>query len=127
DVLVKFAARLDDELGGGGRRGSANIGDEIGDGEIGFVADARDDGNFRCKDRAGDDFFVEGPQIFQGAAAARDDEHVDEVPFVEKLHRFDDFFGGAFALDAHGKKHQMDIGKAAREDAHNVAHGSALR
>ncbi len=46
DVLVKFAARLDDELGGGGRSRSADIGDEISDGEIGFVADAGNDGNF---------------------------------------------------------------------------------
>src|SRR2546426_117414 len=39
DVLVELGARLDDELGGGGRRGGTDIGDEIGDGEIGFVAD----------------------------------------------------------------------------------------
>src|SRR2546426_84390 len=32
DVLIKFTAGLDDEFGGGGRRGGANVGDEIGDG-----------------------------------------------------------------------------------------------
>src|SRR5882672_3854816 len=46
DVLVELGARLDDQLGGGGRRGGANVGNEIGDGEIGFVAYAGDHGNF---------------------------------------------------------------------------------
>jgi len=43
-----------------------------------FVADAGDHGNFRSEDSARDYFFVEGPQIFHGAAAAREDQHVDE-------------------------------------------------
>src|SRR5260370_7344171 len=90
------------------------------------MADAGDHRNFGSKDRAGDDFFIEGPQILEGAAAAREDEHVDESPLIEKFQRFDDFFGGAFALHAHGKKHEMDIGKAAREDPHHVADGGAL-
>ena len=61
----------DDELGGRGGRGRAQIGDKIGDGEIGFVADGGDNGHFRCANGAGDCFFVEGPQIFERAAAAR--------------------------------------------------------
>src|SRR5439155_7025696 len=123
DVLVKFAARLHDELNGGGRRGGAYIGDKIGDGEISFVADPGDHGDFGSEDSAGDDFFVESPQIFHGAAAAREDEHVNEFRFIEKLQRLDDFFGGAFALHAHGIEHQMDIGKAARANpSHRAEH-----
>src|SRR5207253_2626871 len=126
DVLVKFAARLDNQFGGGGRRGSADIGNKIGDSEIGFVADAGDDRDFGSEDGARDDFFVEGPQIFHGAAAAREDEHVDEFPSIEKLQGLNDFFGRAFALHAHRKKYEMDIGEAPREDARNVTDSSAL-
>src|SRR2546427_8363354 len=97
NVLVKFAARLNDKLGGGGWRRGANVGDKIGDGEIGFMADTGDHGNFGSEDSTGDDFFVERPQIFHGAAATREDQHVDEFPFIKKLERFDDFFSGAFA------------------------------
>jgi len=41
-----------------GRRRGAHVRDEIGDGEIGFVADSGDDGNFRIEDGARDDLFV---------------------------------------------------------------------
>jgi hypothetical protein len=61
DMFVEFAARVDDELSGCGGRGSANVGDEIGDGEISFVANAGNYGNGTRKDGASDGFFVEGP------------------------------------------------------------------
>ncbi len=56
DVFIELAAGLDDEFGGGGGRGSANIGDKIRDGEIGFVADAGDDGNLGSSDGASNEF-----------------------------------------------------------------------
>ena len=71
DVFVEFAAGVDDEFGGRGRGGGANVGDEIGDGEIGFVADARDYWNHGLRDGARDRFFVESPEIFERASAAR--------------------------------------------------------
>src|SRR5690349_22218380 len=85
DVVVEFTAGLHDELGGGGRRGGANVGDEIGDGEIGFVADAGDDRNLRLGDGAGDDFFIESPQIFERTAAANEHEHVHELFGVKEF------------------------------------------
>ena len=44
EVLCDAVLGLGDELGGGGRRGRAQVGDEVGDGEVGFVADGGDDG-----------------------------------------------------------------------------------
>ena len=79
NVALEFLARLDHDFGCGGRRGRAQIRDKIGDGEIGFVADACDHRNFRSENRAGDNFFVERPQIFQRAAAAREDQHVHNL------------------------------------------------
>src|SRR5207248_4162072 len=101
--------------------------DEIGDGEVGFVADAGDYGNLRIGNRAGDDFFVEGPQVFEGASPAGENQHVHELFCIEELQRFDDFLRGAFALHAHGKHGEIDVGKTAREDAHDVADGSTAR
>src|SRR5437667_8485385 len=71
NMFIEFTACLHDKFRGGAGSGGANVRDEVGDGEIGFVADAGDDGNFRIEDGAGDDLFVEGPEILDGAAAAR--------------------------------------------------------
>ena len=46
NVLVKFATGLNDQFRGGRRGRSTDVSDEIGDGEIGFVADAGDHRNF---------------------------------------------------------------------------------
>ena len=42
DLVLGFG----NQLGGGGRRGSAQVGDEVGDGEVGLVADGGNDGNW---------------------------------------------------------------------------------
>src|SRR5260221_10395378 len=112
NMLVEFAARLDDELRRRGWRGSADIGDKISDGEVGFVADAGNYRNGGRGDGARYGFFVEGPQVFHGAAATREEEHIHEFLLVEKLQCFDDFSGGAFPLNAHGIERQMDVRKA---------------
>ncbi len=67
----------DDDLGGRRRRRRPQIGDEIGDRDVGFVADRRDDRHRRQRDRARDDLLVERPEILDRAAAAADDDDVD--------------------------------------------------
>ncbi len=116
---------MHDQLGGGGGRGGAHVGDEIGDGEIGFVADAGDYGNFRSEDGAREFFFVEGPEIFEGAAAAGEDEHIDHSAAIEELYGAHNFRGGAVALDAHGIDREVHVAKAAAQDAHHIANRSA--
>src|SRR6185312_10873476 len=59
-MLFNLMLRLSDQFCGGGGRGSAEVGDEIGDGEVGFVADGGNDGQIRCGDGAGERFGVEG-------------------------------------------------------------------
>ena len=59
-----------------GRRRRPLVGNEIGDREIGFVADAADDRDRAGGDRARHAFVVERPQVFERAAAAREDQHV---------------------------------------------------
>lgn len=61
---------LGDDFRGGAGSGRADVGDEITDSEVDFVADGGDNGNGRFEDGARDGFFVERPEIFQAAAAA---------------------------------------------------------
>ena len=65
-----------DQLGGRRGRRRARIGDEVGDGEVHLVADAADDRQRAGMDRARQLLVVEGPQVLERAAAARQDEHV---------------------------------------------------
>jgi hypothetical protein len=61
----------------GGRCGRAQIGDEIANGEVGFMTDAADNWDSRLQHGARDRFLVESPKILDRPAAAADDEHVD--------------------------------------------------
>jgi hypothetical protein len=66
-----------EEFRGGARSRCAQIGDKIGDGEIGLVPHGGNGRNAAGGQRARDDFLVEGPQVLEAPAAARDDEEVD--------------------------------------------------
>src|ERR1043166_4872316 len=88
----------------GRRRGGTDIGHEIGDGEIDFVADGADDGDGAGEDCTGDHFFVECPEVFDRSAAAADDEQVDApecgLGQVYSADGVGDFRRRAVALDA---------------------------
>jgi len=64
------APMLGGDLCGFGGGVGVVVGDEVGDGDVDLVADAGDDGNARVRDGAGEDFLVEFPEVFEGAAAA---------------------------------------------------------
>jgi hypothetical protein len=95
--------------------------------DAGDWADAGDDRDGAGRDRTHDIFLVEGPEVFERTAAAREDQDIHELLAVEIFQRRDDFFGRAFALHAHGIDDEMEIGEAAAQDAHDVAHGRAAR
>ena len=125
DVPLEFLARADHDFRGGGRSGGAQVGDKIGDGEIGLVTHAGDYRDHRFENRARDDFFIEGPQIFERAAAARENQHFREFHAIEVAQGRDDVSGGAVSLHAHGIKLHMQIGEAALQNAQDVANGRA--
>ena len=64
-IVEDFAQDGDGEFGAGGRGRCAQVGDEVGDGDIGFVADRADDGDGAVGDGACDGFLVEGPEVFE--------------------------------------------------------------
>ena len=57
-------------------RGGAQVRHEIADGEINFVADRRNHRQGGMENGAGHGFLVEGPKVFQAAAAAREEDQV---------------------------------------------------
>ncbi len=54
----------------------ARVRHEIDQRPIGFVSDSRDDGNCAFSNGADDGLVVKAPEVFEAAAAARDDQHV---------------------------------------------------
>ena len=80
DALLDAVLGGGDEFGGGGGRGRAQVGDEVRDGEVGLVADGGDDGERGRGDGAGEGFVVEAGEVFDGAAAAGDEDEVDAGP-----------------------------------------------
>ena len=78
-VLGDFVLSFSDEFGGGGGRGGTEVGGEVGNGEVGFVADGGDDGELAGDDGAGDALGVEGGEVFKRATAAGEDDEIDEA------------------------------------------------
>jgi len=106
---------------GGGRRRRADVGDEIADREIGFVADARDDRQLRMKYGARDDLLVERPQVVERAAAAADDQHVDVRMRIRRPNRRRDFARGARTLHRRGVENDRHAGSAPAKRRQHVA------
>src|SRR5207302_10796910 len=73
DAAAELVVPRDDKFRRRGRRWRTDIGDEVRDRDISFVADGRDHRHPRLNDRARDDLFVERPQILDRSTAAADD------------------------------------------------------
>ena len=105
-----------DQLGGFARRQGANVGNQIGQRDVDFMSHRRNDRNARSGDGPQDDLFVECPQIFQAAAAASDDEHVDFAgEAVDRLDARGDFFRRAVTLHAARHDQHMHVSPAAAQ------------
>ena len=101
-MIFDFLAGADDQLGGRRGRGGAEVGNKVDDGEVGFVADGGDHGDLGRGYGARQGFVIEGGQVFGGAAAARDDNHVDVVVLVEETDSCGDLVRGRIALHLRG-------------------------
>src|SRR5262245_17385373 len=77
DLPLEIDYVRDNQFRGSTRSGSAQVRDEIADGEIDFVTDRRDDWHSGVEYRACDDLFIELPQIFDAAATACDKHECD--------------------------------------------------
>ena len=119
------------QFGRRARRRRAEIGDEICDREINFVADGADDRNGRVKNGARHDFFVELPQVFNASPAARDHNQVDGFPPLVRSRQFLDRSGNlrgrADSLHAHRIDEYLHIWRPPPQDIEHVADRRAAR
>ena len=120
-------------FGGRRRRRRADIGGEIDQGGIRLVPHGGDQRNGAGRGRAHHDLLVEGPEVFQAAAAARDDQQIGPRHPSARLNGVEagdgrgDLFLGAFALHQHRPDQHM-AGKAVTQAMQDVAdHGAAGR
>ena len=105
----------------------AEIGDEIGDGDVGLVPDGRDHRDRAGGNRPRHDLLVERPEILERTAAAPDDHHVD----VDRCARpagapARSPPAGAFALHARRRDDQVRVRIAPAQDADDVAQRRAV-
>ena len=111
-----------DELGGGRWGGGAEVGDEVGDGEVGLVADGGDDGQMRGGDGAGEGLVVEGGEVFDGASAAGDEDEVGAFEvLVEPADAGNDAARTGRSLHDGGVDEEVEAGVAAADDGDDVA------
>ena len=125
-AVEHFLALADDHSRGGRGSGGAEVGYEIGNGDVGFVADGGDDRDGRGGDGAGDGFFVEGPKIFERAAAAGDGYELRPVGCAEVFDAAANFVDGACALHLRGEEANVEAGEAARQDFDEILNDRAF-
>ena len=96
--------RLGDEFGCSGRCGRAQVGDKVGDGEVGFVSNRRNNRKAARCNGACNLLAVEGGQIFKRSAAAREHNEVDRPVRVQLGEGGFNFCGRGFALHGDGSR-----------------------
>src|SRR6266513_1316307 len=78
DLALEIYDIRDNQFGGSARRRRAQICDKVANGKIDFVTDSRDDWHGGVEYRARDDLFIELPQIFNAATAARYQDEIEK-------------------------------------------------
>ncbi len=120
-------ARRGRQFGRRCRRGRADVGGEIADGEVGFVAHARYHRHGAVGHRVGHRFLVERPQVFDAAAAPAHDQHVALGPARSGGYGVRDPVAGTLALHRRGVDHHPYMGCAPPQRGEYVAQGRRLR
>ncbi len=128
-LALEVALLTDNLLGGGRWCRAAQVGHEVADSGIDLMSDGRDHGNAGGGDGTGHYLFVEGPEVFQTAAAAGDDNHLAPWELrqngladgVEALNAEGDLGRSAGALDTGPADQDIEVGKAPFENPQDVA------
>ncbi len=116
-----FARQRADQLGRRRRRRRAPVGGEVGDGDVDFVTDAGDHRHATAAHGARHRLVVEGPQVFERAATARQDQHVALAALAGHVQHAGDGRCRLRALHRHRVDEHRDGGKATCEHAEDVS------
>ena len=116
-----------DELGGHGGRWSAEVGDEVCNSEIGFVANGGNDGKLGFENGFGEELGVEGGEVFERTTAAGNDDDVDGAGAVEVGDAGGDFGGSGLTLNECRVERNVQAGVPAIDDVDEVADDGASR
>ena len=116
-----------DALGSTRGRRRAFVRDEVGNREVHLVAYAAHDGNRAGEDGACDRLVVEGPQVLERAAAARDDQHVAVPARGREAQGLLDLARRGFALHGDRVDQHRDRREAPAQDVQYVAQRRAGR
>ena len=129
DLALEIDDVRDNQFGGGARGRRAQIRDKIANGKIDFVTDCRDDWHGGMEYCARDDLFIELPQIFNAAAAARDHDEIDRrkrlVRRGELANGDGNFLRCAGSLHAHRVDQNLQPRRATTEHVQHIADGCA--
>jgi len=126
-VLCQAMFGFNHQLCRSGGRWRAQIGDKVGNGEIRLMANGRDHRNRRTENGSRQRFIVERSQVFNGAAAARDDNHVHGFGAVEMPDARRNFLSRRFALHLRGINLYANIFMATGQNVEHVLQGCAAR
>src|SRR5579883_3474627 len=129
-LLVQLGLQIGD-IGNGlcrrcGGRGGAIIGHEVGNGKIGFVADAADDGDAGTGDGSRHDLFVKGPEFFYRAAAACHDNDIGLAMLIQAVNGSDNSGRGLTSLHQCGGKDHLHERVTGAQDTQHIAQGRAI-
>ena len=114
NAVEQLLARAHHHFSGGRRRGRAQVGHEIRDGDVGFVSHGRDHRHGTGGDGPRHGLLVEGPQIFQRSAAAAHNDHIRPLGLAEELDAAAHLFHRALALHQRGEEADVQSRKAPR-------------
>ena len=126
DFAQEFGPHRHGEFGRRSRRRRAPVGDIVDKGCVGFVPHRRDQRYLARRRCAGDNFFIEAPEILQRAAAARYNQNIRTRNIaarrqgIEAADRFGDLFFCAPALHQRGPDNDV-AGKALAQTVENIA------
>src|SRR6266550_1180231 len=116
-----------DELRGRRGRRRTDIGDEIGEGDVRFMADPRAHRPRETRQCADERFIVERPELLGRTTPAREYHHIEIADLGEAVERVDDRLDRADALHLCRREDELDARVAARDDGLDVAPDRADR
>ena len=111
------------------RRGGRGpeIGGEVSDTDVGFMANAGNDRNLAGENGPRHPFFIKGPQVFQRAATPHQQQYVAVLSFRSQTDCSGNRWRGAISLHRHRVEQHRQGGKPAPQHVQHVLEGGTAR